>query len=110
MWVLSNSKTGFKIEASSTVFNPSNSLMTISLGMESLFFNKQEIRDTDEKCNADESICYSIIGDINVGNNELKMVVTAENEDEKEYVFTINRKNERSNYGIFNFKKIIYRY
>ena len=62
--------------------------------MESLFFNKQEIRDADEKCNADESICYSIIGDINVGNNELKMVVTAENEDEKEYVFTINRKNE----------------
>lgn len=62
--------------------------------MESLIFNKQEIRDADEKCNADESICYSIIGDINVGNNELKMVVTAENKDEKEYVFTINRKNE----------------
>lgn len=62
--------------------------------MESLFFNKQEIRDADEKCNDDESICYSIIGNINVGNNELKMVVTAENEDKKEYVFTINRKNE----------------
>ena len=57
-------------------------------------FNKQEIRDADEKCNDDESICYSIIGNINVGNNELKMVVTAENEDKKEYVFTINRKNE----------------
>lgn len=62
--------------------------------MESLFFNKQEIRDADEKCNDDESICYSTIGNINVGNNELKMVVTAENEDKKEYVFTINRKNE----------------
>ena len=62
--------------------------------MESLFFNKQEIKDADEKCNADESICYSTIGNINVGNNELKMVVTAENEDKKEYVFTINRKNE----------------
>lgn len=67
------------------------------------------------KCNDDETSCevyfennkigvveykddkesgYVILDDLKVGNNELKVIVTAENEEERTYILNINRKNE----------------
>lgn len=67
------------------------------------------------KCNDDETSCevyfennkigvveykddkesgYVILNDLKVGNNELKVIVTAENEEERTYILNINRKNE----------------
>ena len=44
--------------------------------------------------NDTETVFYVPIADLNVGKNVYKIVVTAENETEKAYSFTINRKNE----------------
>lgn len=86
-----------------------------------LFNNKsiEELFKDDSfkyECNDDETLCdiylnnekigiievdedgtengYILLGDLKVGSNELKMVITAENEEEQEYIFNINRKNE----------------
>lgn len=84
-----------------------------------IYFNNKDASDIlDEieyECNDDESLCditlnenkigiektinnetqgYILLGDLKVGNNELKMVVTAENEEKREYIFNINRKTE----------------
>ena len=42
----------------------------------------------------DKKSGYVILDDLKVGNNELKVIVTAENEEERTYILNINRKNE----------------
>ena len=42
----------------------------------------------------DKESGYVILNDLKVGNNELKVIVTAENEEERTYTFNINRKDE----------------
>lgn len=42
----------------------------------------------------DKKSGYVILNDLKVGNNELKVIVTAENEEERTYILNINRKNE----------------
>lgn len=80
--------------------------------------NLNDLFDEDKielKCNDDETSCevyfennkigmveykddkefgYVILDDLKVGSNELKIVITAENEEEQEYIFNISRKNE----------------
>ena len=80
--------------------------------------NLNDLFDEDKielKCNDDETSCevyfennkigmieykddkefgYVILDDLKVGNNQLKVIVTAENEEEKTYILNINRKNE----------------
>ena len=87
-----------------------------------ILFNNKSIEELFKdysfkyECNDDETLCdiylnnekigiievdedgtengYIILGDLKVGSNELKMVITAENEEEQEYIFNISRKNE----------------
>lgn len=80
--------------------------------------NLNDLFDEDKielKCNDDETSCevyfennkigmveykddkefgYVILNDLKVGNNQLKIIVTAENEEERTYILNINRKNE----------------
>lgn len=80
--------------------------------------NLNDLFDEDKielKCNDDETSCevyfennkigmveykddkefgYVILDDLKVGNNQLKVIVTAENEEERTYILNINRKNE----------------
>lgn len=80
--------------------------------------NLNDLFDEDKielKCNDDETSCevyfennkigmveykddkefgYVILDDLKVGNNQLKVIVTAENEEERTYTFNINRKDE----------------
>lgn len=80
--------------------------------------NLNDLFDEDKielKCNDDETSCevyfennkigmveykddkefgYVILNDLKVGNNQLKVIVTAENEEERTYTFNINRKDE----------------
>lgn len=80
--------------------------------------NLNDLFDEDKielKCNDDETSCevyfennkigmveykddkefgYVILNDLKVGNNQLKVIVTAENEEERTYILNINRKNE----------------
>ena len=80
--------------------------------------NLNDLFDEDKielKCNDDETSCevyfennkigmveykddkefgYVILNDLKVGNNQLKVIVTAENEEVKTYILNINRKNE----------------
>ncbi len=80
--------------------------------------NLNDLFDEDKielKCNDDETSCevyfennkigmveykddkefgYVILDDLKVGNNQLKVIVTAENEEKRTYTLNINRKNE----------------
>lgn len=64
-----------------------------------VLYNNNNIDDliskdkTNYKCNGDKTICYLSLGDINIGNNELKLTIIAENESTKDYTFKISRKN-----------------
>lgn len=62
-----------------------------------IYFNNKDASDIligIEKTINNETQGYILLGDLKVGNNELKMVVTAENEEKREYIFNINRKTE----------------
>ncbi len=50
----------------------------------------------------DVTLDYMVLSDLNVGLNTLKVVVIAENESEREYVFKINRLNEEGKSEVKN--------
>ena len=49
------------------------------------------------KSDGEKEEWYIPVSDLKVGKNVLKVVVTAENETEKTYTFTINRKDAKGN-------------
>lgn len=65
------------------------------LELEEKLFNFDE--NIEKNCNEDEKICeYILIGNLKVGLNELKLIITGE-EGSDEYIFKINRLSENRN-------------